>query len=169
MSFQIRMVGSGDAKAIAAVQVESWKTTYRGIVPETFLDGLTVEGQTAQWATQMGGKDLLMYVAEDSEGVFGFVSGGPLREACKEYDAELYAIYLMQARQRAGVGREMTRTLMEELGKRGFRSMLVWVLEENPARAFYERLGGVLEARKTIMLGGKALEELAYGWAALVF
>jgi GNAT superfamily N-acetyltransferase len=108
-----------------------------------------------------------MYVAEDAVGVFGFVCGGPLREACKEYDAEFYAIYLPQGRQRAGVGREMTRTLTEELGRRGFRSLLVWVLEENPAREFYVRLGGVLEARKTITLGGKELQEVAYGWAAL--
>jgi ribosomal protein S18 acetylase RimI-like enzyme len=167
MSFVIRRAGLDDAHAIATVQVESWKTTYRGIVPDEFLNDMTVDGRASAWATQWGGEDALIFVAEDAEGVFGFVCGGPLREACKEYDAELYAIYLLQARQRAGVGREMTRRLMEELGRRRFRSMLVWVLEENPARAFYERLGGVVEARKTITLGGKELQELAYGWMTL--
>jgi L-amino acid N-acyltransferase YncA len=167
MSFRIRKADVGDAEAIATVQVKSWNTTYQAIVSEEFLADMTVEGQSARWVAQLSGKDLSMYVAEDSDGIFGFVCGGPLREACKEYDAELYAIYLLKTKQRAGVGRAMTLRLSEELVRRGFRSMLVWVLEENPSKAFYERLGGVLEARKTICLRGKDLQELAFGWPVI--
>jgi hypothetical protein len=43
-------------------------------------------------------------------------------------------------------------------------SMLVWVLAENYARGFYERLGGALVGEQEITLGGVALREVAYGW-----
>ncbi len=45
--------------------------------------------------------------------------------------------------------------------------MLVWVLEQNPARGFYEHLGGVDLRAKPIQIGGKDLVEVAYGWRDL--
>jgi ribosomal protein S18 acetylase RimI-like enzyme len=62
------------------------------------------------------------------------------------------------------VGRALTRKLAEVLQNRGFKSLLVWVLEGNPSMGFYERLGGVRETRRVIHLGGKDLPECSYGW-----
>ncbi len=42
--------------------------------------------------------------------------------------------------------------------------MLVRVLAENPARKFYEALGGQLLKAKPIEIGGATLDEVAYGW-----
>lgn len=42
--------------------------------------------------------------------------------------------------------------------------MLVWVLGDNPSRAFYETLGGRFLGEKDIEIGGVRLEEVAYGW-----
>jgi L-amino acid N-acyltransferase YncA len=167
MSFSIRPAKIDDATAIATVQVESWNSTYQGIVPNVFLDTLTVDAQTAQWLAQLGENGPLIHIAEDANGVFGFACGGPLRESWKAYESELYAIYVLQSRQRAGVGRELSRALCAGLYDRGFRSMLVWVLEENPSVAFYKRLGGIEEVHKTITLGGKDLREVAFGWTDL--
>ena len=49
--------------------------------------------------------------------------------------------------------------------RRGFDTMLVWVLKDNPCRAFYVRLGGVPAGEKEIEIGGKKLIEAAYGWS----
>jgi GNAT superfamily N-acetyltransferase len=167
MSFRVREATFEDAPAIAAVQVDSWRTAYRGIVPDSFLDAMTVTEQTSRWSGQLAKRDLLMYVALDGSGVFGFACGGALREAFGQYDAELYAIYLLQHKQRDGVGRDLVRRLSVGLREQGHRSLLVWVLEANPAVEFYERLGGVLEARKVISIGGSELPELAFGWPKL--
>ena len=43
-------------------------------------------------------------------------------------------------------------------------SMLVWVLKQNPARRFYEALGGAQLRSKLIELGDASLEEIAYAW-----
>jgi hypothetical protein len=43
-------------------------------------------------------------------------------------------------------------------------ALLLWVLAENPARRFYERLGGQPVSTKTVTIGGVPLTEVAYGW-----
>jgi ribosomal protein S18 acetylase RimI-like enzyme len=58
--------------------------------------------------------------------------------------------------------------VMRELSKRGFSSMLLWVLKDNlPARKFYEALGGIYLREKPIEIGSQRLIEVAYGWKNL--
>lgn len=45
--------------------------------------------------------------------------------------------------------------------------MMVWVLKNNPARGFYERLGGKYLYEKPIQIGAEELMEVAYGWRDL--
>ena len=64
-----------------------------------------------------------------------------------------------------GVGRLLVSAVARRLLVDGFRSMLLWVLEDNhPARRFYESLGGGLVGRETITIGGTDLVEVSYGW-----
>ena len=42
--------------------------------------------------------------------------------------------------------------------------MLLWVLADNPARHFYEVLGGQLMKASQTEIGGVMLDEVAYGW-----
>jgi|ERR1043166_7449633 L-amino acid N-acyltransferase YncA len=153
-----------DADRIAYVQVESWKTTYAGIVTEAYLASLTPQSRIDSWKKQFDGGATLIFVAEDEAGVFGFVSGGALRDTIPGYDAELYAIYLLQQKQREGVGRMLARTLAQALHEKGYRTLIAWVLAKNPFLPFYSRLGGAQVSTKRIQIGGAELKELALGW-----
>lgn len=53
---------------------------------------------------------------------------------------------------------------MDRLIAAGLPSLLVWVLERNPSRRFYETLGGRPVAAKELEIAGVALREIAYGW-----
>ncbi len=167
MNLTIREADIEDAAAIARVQVESWKTTYAGIVSEAFLASLNQEDRMRSWREQILASNITIFVAEDEISVFGFAAGGEVREKLDHYDAELYAIYLPLERQRQGVGRTLALTLASALTTKGFTSMLVWVLEQNPSVSFYQRLGAVQIARKVINIGGADLQELAFGWPSL--
>ena len=159
-----------DAKAIAVVQVEGWRSTYGGIVPDAFLAAMDIEVRVESWKEPLQSDEVAAFVAEDDAGVFGFVCGGKIREAIEGYDAELYAIYLLKDRQRRGAGRKLACTLAEVLRVRGFKSMVVWVLEENrPAVAFYKGLGAVQIVQKMTEIGGTELSDLCLGWADLNF
>jgi ribosomal protein S18 acetylase RimI-like enzyme len=167
MPVLIRQATIDDADALTFVQVESWKTTYAGIVPDSFLARLSDVITSVKWRERLQAEELHTLVSENETGVVGFVSGGKLREPVGDYDGELHAIYLLREVQRQGIGRMLTQSLAHTLHARGLQSMLVWVLEENPAVDFYQRLGAVTVTRKSIEIGGASLMELALGWPTL--
>ena len=45
----VRQAEIGDAAAIARVHVASWRTTYRGLLPDEFLDSLDEGRYTERW------------------------------------------------------------------------------------------------------------------------
>jgi GNAT superfamily N-acetyltransferase len=163
----IRMALGVDAPAIARVHVDSWRTTYRDIVPEEHLAKLSYEKREQLWNSVITDPLQVTLVAEAGGGIVGFASGGRNRGGEAEYRGELYAVYLLQAQQQRGLGRRLTLGVARELEKVGMRTMLVWVLRETPACEFYMRLGGKPVASKLTIVGDKTLEEVAYGWTNL--
>ena len=163
----IRTATVHDAAAIAYVHVESWRTTYQGIVPDDFLARLSYEQREQFWRQILTepGSHTIVYVAEDEPGkVIGFASGGPERSGDPLYTGELYAIYVLAQHQGQGVGRQLVISLVHRLLQKGMRAMLLWVLAENSARKFYERLGGQPVYEKSVTIGGIPCLEVAYGW-----
>jgi len=163
----IREANIGDAESIAQVRVDSWRTTYRGLLEDEYLENMTPDQYVHMWRNIIasGGTQGYPYVAENSSGcIVGFALGGTDRNGSQVYDAELYAIYLLEEFQGQGLGSQLVSRLAQRLLKEGYHSMRVWVLAKNPARAFYESLGGEYLYQKTIFLGGENYAEAAYGW-----
>ncbi len=158
----IRPATVDDAPGIAQVQVESWRSTYTGLIPETIIADLTVERRERQWQHMIPLEGSVVYVAEDENGqIVGFVAGGAARDGTSGYTGELFAIYLLASTQRGGIGRQLVQALAQTLIEHGHQSMLVWVLKTNPiGRGFYEKLGGVYVSEK---VDGE-LVEVSYGW-----
>jgi len=142
----IREACIDDAVGIAKVHVDSWRTTYAGIVPDEFLANMSYDRREEQWFNELNNPTtnrMFTYVAEnDLQQVIGFVNGGPERNSDPIYKGELYAIYILKHYQGQGIGYRLTKTLMERLLQAGMNPMLLWVLADNPARHFYEALGG---------------------------
>lgn len=164
----IRLAKESDAAGIAKVHVDSWRTTYKGIVPDAYLfETLTYETRMKNWQGNLGRGHV--FVAEDEEqGIVGFANGGKERSGrYPKYDGELYAIYILKEFQKKEIGRKLMAHVVDYLVNNGFHSMLVWVLEENPSRTFYEKTGGKCVDVETIQIGGRNLQELAYGWENL--
>jgi ribosomal protein S18 acetylase RimI-like enzyme len=167
----IRPAGLEDAAGIARVHVDSWRSSYKGLIADEFLAALSYERRTEVWSQYLS--DLqhgrFLYVAETRPSeIVGFVSAGPGREGDLEYQGELNAIYLLQLAQGQGLGRRLVDQVMHELCKRSFSSMLLWVLKDNqPARKFYEAVGGETLRERPIKIGNQVLIEVAYGWKNL--
>lgn len=162
----VRRARPEDAPGIARVHVEAWRESYAGIVPQSFLDQLDVAKRVPIWERATRFEVPQVHVAVMSGEVVGFADGGPSRSPELAFGAELYAIYLMRAQQGHGLGRALIEAVRRDQREAGLIGMMLWVLEANPTLGFYKRLGGVTVARKTIEIGGAALEELALGWAA---
>jgi GNAT superfamily N-acetyltransferase len=162
----IRLAEARDAAAISHVHVQSWRTTYEGLVPKEYLASLNEAERIPRWRDWLT-RDIVILVAEIDEEVVGFAGGGAVREPFGAYDAELYTLYLLQHVQGRGVGKALLNRVVEALVRKGHRSMLVWVLEQNPAVRFYEKAGAQHLRSKQIEIGGVHLPELALGWPDL--
>jgi len=145
-----------DAAGIAAAHVASWESTYGDILPEAFLAARSESVRLAFWTDILAENEPAVFVfvacLEDGS-VCGFASGGA---------GELYSLYLLDSAQGRGLGRRLAEAVLEALGGRA----LVWVLEENPARGFYEHLGGMRVAEKQVDMGGEIFTEVAYDLGA---
>ncbi|HLK64012.1 MAG TPA: GNAT family N-acetyltransferase [Bryobacteraceae bacterium] len=162
----IRSATQEDASAIAQVHVESWRTTYRGIVPDEYLASMDIEERTGRWREILK-SDGYHFVAEHDGEVVGFLSGGAIREPIGRYDAELYAIYLLAQCQRRGIGTALLIELARRLDQDGFQSLAVWVLEANAAADFYKGSGAVRVAHKEREIAGATVGVAAFGWPNL--
>ena len=167
MQASVRPAEVEDARAIAAVHVASWRTTYRGIIDDETLSNLSVAQRTRGWVRSLTeqAEHNIVYVAEDDAGeVVGFVSGGSERSEDPVYSGELYAIYLLQEMQGQGIGRTLATTLLNHLQTLGHSHVLVWVLEDNPATHFYASMGATPVRERNITIAGAEYRELGYGW-----
>lgn len=163
----IRKALEKDAYSIAKVHVESWKQTYKGIISDDILSKLAVDERAKLWENSLGDpkNEDIVYVAEDEKGsVIGFASGGKNRSSENEYQGELYAIYLLNQYHGNKIGFNLFKRIIIELYNKDIKSLMVWVLNDNPTIKFYKKLGGKPIKNKQIKFGNDNLEELALGW-----
>jgi len=168
-STKIRQAIAADAAGLAQVHVATWRTTYKGLISDEVLAGLSMERREQYWLRQLEAPlpNSFVYVATQDEQVVGFSSGGAERTGDPDYQGEVYALYLLQEAQRRGVGRGLMDASAQSLLSNGMNNMLIWVLRDNPSRRFYEAMGGSFVREQNIEIGGQTLVEVAYGWKDL--
>ncbi|MCB2106848.1 MAG: N-acetyltransferase [Rhodobacteraceae bacterium] len=163
----IRAGETDDAPGIARVHVESWQAAYRGIVPQAYLDSLTVQNQALMWARLLDRRrGLTVLVSEADDGrIVGFTAGGEVRHRDPRFQAEISSLYVMPHIQRQGHGTRLFMALSNRLAAQQLKGLFVWVLAENqPGRAFYEKCGGEPAGEVTREFAGTPLREIGYGW-----
>ena len=179
-SIVIRAAIPSDAQSIALVHVESWRSTYAGILPASYLEQLSIERRKAMWVEVINSRKLGCHelVAEAADGkIIGFVSGGPNRDRkpavdhdeshADEPDGEIYALYLLATHQKSGLGKRLLLNSLQRMQADGFYACKVWVLEGNPASGFYQKLGAVRAGEKMVQIGESAYLESDYRWRDL--
>jgi GNAT superfamily N-acetyltransferase len=167
----VREATVDDARGIARVLVDGWKTTYAGILPAPFLASFKYddhEAGTRQHLENLPTSSAVFVALAEDGSVLGVVhvqkpAGGP-----KDFSAELDAIYVMPSAQRRHVGSRLFLTAVRWLREQGHRSMFLWVLRDNPYRPFYDRVGGeLLNEQQQQDFGGVTVTSVAYGWRNL--
>ena len=141
---RVRKAKVEDASGIAFVHVRSWQVAYRGHMPDEFLDGLDVEKRTNMWRELTQHPDKIILVAEDNESnIDGFSALGSSRDSdANPNTAEVSAIYVHPAKWGKGIGRALLSASLDQVRKREFHQVTLWVLEANQrARSFYESFG----------------------------
>lgn len=158
----IREAKPADATAISKIHVDSWHSTYTGIVPQNHLDALTYEQKEEMWLSVLQPEHTTsVLVAESDSGIIGFVSVGP--ERGETNTGELFTLYVADSAQRCGAGSLLFSAGAQCLRTQGFTTMALWLLEGNTkGKAFYGKMGGKITGSKVVELSGVELLELRY-------
>ena len=166
----LRRATVDDAQAIAKTRIDGWRASYRGLIPDAYLDAMELESSRALWEKilSVDAPTAMVVVATRDAEVVGFAAGNILREPKQGLEAELTGIYVRREFQRGGIGHMLVGAVVAALRAQHPNGIVVWVLAGNkPARAFFEQLGAELLAEQTFQWDGIDLVEAAYGWRDL--
>jgi len=166
----IREATALDAHALACVHVASWRAAYRGIIDDEELDALSVDRRreaNLAWFRDHSPSTFTRVAVDANAKLIGYATAGPARVGAPTMLGEIYVFYLMPDAQRQGIGSQLMRSMARGLDLRGMDALEVWALERNPARAFYERLGGRIAGTRDTRVGRRHLREVAYRWDTL--
>ena len=145
MNYKIRRRQREDCAAIAHVVTVAWNETYKGIVPDWFLEELkTNEPDRAKKTNdEYDENDNHKYVLEVDNEIVGFTNFGPSMD--EEYDncGEIFALYVLKEHKGNGYGKKLVEAATKELKEMGFDKMIIACLKGNPSNEFYKHIGGV--------------------------
>lgn len=149
MTVEIRRATVTDAQVIAAIHAASWKTTYRGLLPEAFLDTITADSREPMWNRILGNPDHpgTVWVAMRDGEVVGFCAVMSSRTGSDDRPTlEVQTIYLKPGTERHGIGSAMFHEMLRHATETGYRRLELWVHRDNAnARAFYEAHGWITD------------------------
>lgn len=154
-----------DAEGIAKVHVDSWKSTYKEIIPSEYLNNLSYDKRTKLWEMNIGEKENFVIVAVDTDGeVIGFADAWNRDRNTEGNTIDLTSIYLLESYQGKGIGKKLLKELFSYFKEAGYEKVFVDVLEDNRTKLFYEYYGANLIETVQIKIGNEVLNELIYEW-----
>lgn len=151
---------SDDINAIGKIYEKSWKFAYDGIIPKDYLDSISGD----KWLPHFENKNMNSLVLIENNQFIG--TSSYCKSRSKEFNdfGEIVSIYLLPEHMGKGYGKLLFEATLNELIKLGYKSVFLWVLEENTrAKRFYEKQKFKLSDKSNyINIGGKNLKEVAY-------
>ena len=167
MPATLRRAGPDDWAAIAAIHAASWRSAYRGIYPDAYLDNEATEERRAFWRGALAEMDAevdAVFLAEDGGEAVGFAC---LRRRAEAAGPLLDNLHVLPDRKGEGIGTRLIRAAAGWLVGREPDAALqlgVWA-DNDAARRFYARLGGVeVERFEAPTEGGGNASQVRVRW-----
>lgn len=143
MEYKIRKRTKEDCPGVAHVVTVAWNETYKGIVPDDFLNSLyeNEEARTQNSYNKFDESNNKTLVLEVDGEVVGFSSYGKANN--DEDCGEIRALYIINKYHGYGFGKKLVDASIEEIKKLGYTKMIITCLKGNPSNEFYKHIGGV--------------------------
>lgn len=163
-ALSLRPATTADAELIASIHSTSWQATYRGLLPDAFLDGEVTRERAAYWQARLNAPG-----AERRSVVIAEHAGEPIGFACVERQPEslwgvlLDNLHALPGHQGIGVGKLLMGAAADWARTQGETQLYLYVLEGNtPAIGFYERQGWRFAGAEPDHMGGVDITALRY-------
>ena len=161
----LRRATTSDAPSLAQVHVDSWQVAYKGLVPDDFLQRFTYQKREEAFRAAIEARAEETYLAEVSDHAVGILTIGASRDPDLDVRScgEIWGIYVSPAYWRRGIGKRLAQEAERILLARGFRKIVLWVLEGNTAaRSFYEAMGFCPDGASKVVNLGTSLNVIRY-------
>jgi len=160
----IRWATPKDWGTLGFVHSESYRSAYEGIMPDDYLNKITVEHRQNyfQIALNEGSEKIALITVDDKP--VGCLTIGKCRDTdTDDTCGEIRAIYLLREHWGKGLGKLLLQWGTDRLQELGFRKVSLWVLKENKnARSFYENLGFKHDGTEQVIIRGIELVQVRY-------
>ena len=164
----LREATEHDAAAIAKLHAESWRSAYRGMLSDEYLDNRVYLERATLWQRRFSEqveKPFFAILAEIEVELVGFACAFP--DEHPSYGAYLDNLHVMPQRTGQGIGRRLLAAVAERLvtdERNG--GLYLWVIEQNAkARRFYCKAGGLEVGCDTLsMPDGSRVTEVRCYW-----
>jgi ribosomal protein S18 acetylase RimI-like enzyme len=154
-----------DAEAVERLRVSGWKAAYRGLVPDSFLDGMPADVERRRQLMASRGGQVTETVAVSGADVVGWIVAGPCRDTDRTYrwQGEIYGCYVLPGWWGHGIGRRLLDHTASALQEGGRVDLSLWVLEGNVrARRFYESCQFLPDGKRQLLDLGGPVPEVRY-------
>lgn len=164
MVITIRRAAAEDASAISEIYALSWKTAYRGVVPQAYLDELKLDFWKPKFENWIQNNVLKADILFLDETPVGCVAYGKAREEQFADWGEIVSIYIHPDHFRKGYGKMLLNSALKNFKEDGFEDCYLWVLSENTnAQQFYKQNGFTpTQDQCQCEIMGKQLTDLRY-------
>lgn len=163
-SIQVRPAALRDAKGIAEIHVAAWQEAYKGLLPETMLDSLSVQTRQSYWREAIELSEPQLLVAHIDNELMGFVAFDRSRDkGTASVVGEIWAMYVNPIHWDKGAGLALWDATRDGLQEEGCTKVTLWVFLRNQrALRFFELAGFKREmgSAKTTDISGTRVEEL---------
>lgn len=163
-ALSLRPATLADAALIASIHSTSWQATYRGLLPDAFLDGEVTRERAAYWEARLrapGGERRMVLIAELAAEPIGFVCVE--RQPESTWGVLLDNLHALPGHQGIGAGKLLMRAAEDWARAQGESQLYLYVLEGNtPAIGFYERQGWQFVGAEPDHMGGVDITALRY-------
>jgi GNAT superfamily N-acetyltransferase len=144
MTLEIRPAQPRDADAVAELHAASWRSAYRGMFTDAYLDGDVIEERRLQWTKHLVTEPRLdqgVFVAMENGACVGFLC--IFLEAEPGWGPLLDNLHVRPDLKDRGIGQQLIAAGLAWMGIQGtFDRWHLWVLEDNAlTRRVYEHLG----------------------------
>lgn len=140
MDYEIQAALPQDMEAVGLLYTQSWQRTYRGLLPDALLDGMTAQASTGKWARYLSQPGQYLYCAKAEGQLLGFAACKPcsMPEGCLLLDS----LHVAPAYGGQGIGSALIRRCTQLARKLGYPRLAVYVVKGNGhAQRLYQRLG----------------------------
>ncbi|MFH6782379.1 MULTISPECIES: GNAT family N-acetyltransferase [Methylobacterium] len=163
----MRIATDADAALLARLHTASWRSAYGAILEPGFLSGPIEQERLEVWTSRIGRPhpDQTAIIAESADEALGFVCAIGAED--ERWGTLVDNLHVLPMAKRRGLGTALLAAAADwSLAAYPGSGLYLWCFEQNePARRFYERRGGMaVERSRHAIPGGGDRPVIRYHW-----